>query len=269
MHDTATHRRTTTSMWSVLVALLARGFAKTRAFGATPGRTARTATLAAAIGLVVALPVSPAAAGPATPAGGADGGSQVDLVSTHAEARVRWDGRSISDIQFEVEEAEGSRVQADNRALAYAHCRNCRGVAIAFQIVTAGGNPIDLAATNAAVAVNDTCTACQTLAVAYQFVIATPEQVDLSWTTWRRLDAVEHKLNLLRRSTAPMTTIQAETDALAAEVVTILQDVLADHGDSAANRPPATAADGPSGPQVKGQAGRRGIAVHRDAQRHG
>lgn len=112
----------------------------------------------------------------------------------------------------------------------------CRSVALSFQIVTLAGQHVHLNAVNDGTAVNDHCTGCQTLAGAYQFVVSTPAPLHLSAATRGRLADVHRRLDALGRSQLPATELKQRTDALAAEVTSILKDAVA-----AANHPAARA----------------------------
>lgn len=148
-----------------------------------------------------------------------------ELVRTAAIAQVSSDNAADSRLGFDVIRMRGPRIDAENAARATAHCVNCQAVAISFQIVAIAAPTIDLTAANTAEAVNDTCTACQTLAVAYQFIVVTRTPVPLTRADLARLSEIERALNRLRQSTAGMTEIEAQTNAYAAEVLTIVQGI--------------------------------------------
>jgi hypothetical protein len=111
----------------------------------------------------------------------------------------------------------------------------CRSVALSFQIVTMAGENIRLNAVNTSSADNHHCADCQTLAGAYQFVVSTPRAFTLSPTAQRQLADIHRRLDALGHSTAPIATVKAQADALAAQVTAVLK---------------AAAATAPKGPGV-------------------
>ncbi|GAA0676544.1 hypothetical protein GCM10010193_32130 [Kitasatospora atroaurantiaca] len=137
----------------------------------------------------------------------------------------------------------------DNRATAVsAGCsplRPCRSVALSFQIVTMAGADVHLNATNLGHAVNDHCTGCQTLAGAYQFIVSTPQPFSLSTRAKGQLDAIHRQLDDLRASQEPTSVIHDRADALAAEVLAVLNREAA-----AAPRGPAVSPRSSSEPVV-------------------
>lgn len=111
----------------------------------------------------------------------------------------------------------------------------CRSIALSFQIVTMAGENIHLNAVNLSSADNHHCAGCQTLAGAYQFVVSTPRAFTLGPAALRQLADIHRRLDALGRSTAPIATVKAQADALAAQVNGILK---------------AAAATAPKGPGV-------------------
>ncbi|WP_354644629.1 hypothetical protein [Kitasatospora camelliae] len=117
-------------------------------------------------------------------------------------------------------------VHADNRATAVsAGClprKPCRSVALSFQVVTMAGSQVRLTATNLGRAINEQCPGCQTLAGAYQFVVSTPRPFSLSAPARAQLAGIHHRLDALRTSEEPIPVIREKADALAAEVMAVL-----------------------------------------------
>ena len=111
----------------------------------------------------------------------------------------------------------------------------CRSVALSFQIITMAGENIHLNAQNRSRSTNNHCTDCQTFAGAYQFVVSTANPFTLSPSAQRQLAGIHRKLDALGRSNASIASIQAQADALAAQVTSILK---------------AAAATAPKGPGV-------------------
>ncbi|WP_232248493.1 hypothetical protein [Streptacidiphilus rugosus] len=125
----------------------------------------------------------------------------------------------------------------------------CRSIALSFQIVTMAGTDIHLNALNLGRAVNHHCDACETLAGAYQFIVSTPRPFTLGAAAQRRLADIHRRLDALRGSTAPVSEIQHQADALAAEVTALLE---------------AAAATAPKGPGISALAAMEPkVTVHR------
>jgi hypothetical protein len=153
----------------------------------------------AVVGLVVGLLLGPAA-GPASADGWRNGAArQGGVLVTTAAAQNTGVGTARTDLAFVVRRAGLGVVRARNRAWAYAHCRNCRTVAVSFQVVLAGGSGVRVRVDNDAVAVNDRCRRCRTSALAYQFVVKT------RGTPW-----------LTRRGSAELARAEAELAGLLA-----------------------------------------------------
>jgi hypothetical protein len=118
------------------------------------------------------------------------------------------------------------KVTANNAAVAYTACDDCRAVSLSFQVVVADRGPKDITANNVAAALTEGCTGCESLAVAYQLVIATSDRAKLSARGQSRLQAVRHELRHLARSGKPLLEIHAEAQTLMASVTTILTEEL-------------------------------------------
>jgi len=178
------------------------------------GRRWGAAVAAAAIGLTALL----AGAGTADASAG---------YYNHASARTSgWD-RHAFDVAFQVRQTYSSEINAWNSADASSHdCYGCRGVAIAFQIVTDARTPKVVNASNSADSTILRCTDCTTVAVAYQFVVAKPTV--LSWRDEMKLYQIDWKLQSLRWSNDSAATIAGDSAALANQVAAILAN--AGHG---------------------------------------
>ncbi|WP_182446305.1 hypothetical protein [Streptacidiphilus sp. PB12-B1b] len=139
--------------------------------------------------------------------------------------------------------------QAQAQAWACSAASPCRSVALSFQIITMAGENIHLNAQNTSHAADHDCAGCQTLAGAWQFIVSTPEPFTLSAAAQRQLADVHRSLDALGRSTAPVTAVQQQADALAAQVESILK---------------AAAATAPKGPGVNALAAHAPVVtVHR------
>ncbi|MEK0099249.1 hypothetical protein WDA79_12270, partial [Streptomyces sp. A475] len=84
-----------------------------------------------------------------------------------------------------------------------------------------------LNASNTSKAINDHCAGCETFAGAYQFIVSTPYRFTLTSSTRNRLAAYEGRLAALERSREPIDVVKSRSDALAAEVVSLLQQAVA------------------------------------------
>ncbi|MFI9274460.1 hypothetical protein ACIGXM_27685 [Kitasatospora sp. NPDC052896] len=135
--------------------------------------------------------------------------------------------------------------QADAFAAGCSAAAPCRSVALSFQIVTMAGENVHLNAVNLSKAENEHCAGCQTLAGAYQFIISTPEPFRLSTADMRQLDGIHDQLNALSRSDESTTAVQNQADALAAQVLAVLNAAAANApsggGGTAAARTPRPA----------------------------
>jgi hypothetical protein len=130
----------------------------------------------------------------------------------------------------------------------------CRSVALSFQIVTMAGTQIHLNALNLSKAENVHCSGCETLAGAYQFIVSTPRPFTLSPIAERQLADIHRRLDALGKSTAPVSDIKSQVDALAAQVTAILK---------------AAAATAPTGPVVSPLAQMEPqVTVHRVFDEH-
>lgn len=150
-----------------------------------------------------------------------------------AKARVTTDGASRSDLAIGAREVKGKVVDERNTASAYAKCVDCRGVAIAFQLVVVQSRPKRVVPENLAVAVNDECTRCSTLAIAYQFVVGRGEPVELTTTGRRRLAEIYAGLNALEDDYRELTDdeIEVRADGYATEVREVLDSELVARDD--------------------------------------
>ncbi|GHF44139.1 hypothetical protein GCM10010218_26820 [Streptomyces mashuensis] len=169
------------------------------------------------------------AAGVATAVTGGPAQAAEAVAVTHDAVRTVADHRHHTDVRdsFTLRQfghVAGARL--DNRAVARsARCTAddaCRSVALSFQIVTLAGDHVRLTAVNDGQALNDHCTGCQTLAAAYQFVVSTHEERRLSSAARAELDGIHRRLDDLGRSRLPAAELKRRTDALAAEVTSVL-----------------------------------------------
>jgi hypothetical protein len=109
------------------------------------------------------------------------------------------DGKARTRLAFDVEQTHADTLVARNTALAYASCTDCRTVAVAFQVVLAGGSPTTVDVGNLSQALNEECTNCQTTALAYQFVVQGDGRIGLTWRGRWQLYEVDAALSRLLR----------------------------------------------------------------------
>jgi hypothetical protein len=194
------------------------------------GRKAvRIGLLATASLTAVATAATAQAASPASTAGTGHG---VGIASDSAHSLANPGNRVRFDDSFTVHQegtvfAAAAHNQAEADSVACTAARPCRSVALSFQIVTMAGENIHLNAVNSSNAANVHCDGCQTLAGAYQFIVSTPRPFTLSGTAKRQLADIHRTLDALGKSEAPIATVQAEADALAARVTSILRTAAA------------------------------------------
>jgi putative peptide zinc metalloprotease protein len=84
------------------------------------------------------------------------------------------DGSTVYDVAFALVWADESTVLNRNEAYAFANCRNCRTVAVGFQVVLVLGQADVVVPQNLSGALNYNCRACVTYALAQQLVISLP-----------------------------------------------------------------------------------------------
>ena len=175
----------------------------------------RRTRVAAVLGAALALSVVPAQAA------SAHDGRPREVV-TKALATVRWDGRTVTDADFDLRHRARRLAAATNVSVAYARCVDCRALAVSFQVVLVRRPAADLVLTNRALAVTDRCTRCEALSYAYQWVVVTGADRRLSpYGRWR-LGQLEWRLRALVRSRPPAGPLAAGVERLAAQVQQVL-----------------------------------------------
>jgi putative peptide zinc metalloprotease protein len=97
----------------------------------------------------------------------ADGDNQALAVNTE-------DGSVAYDVSFALVWADEDTAVNRNEAYAFASCRDCRTVAVAFQVVLLLGEVDVVVPENIAAAVNYACVECVTYALATQLVVSLP-----------------------------------------------------------------------------------------------
>ena len=96
--------------------------------------------------------------------------------------------------------------------------RDCRALAVSFQVVLVRRLPAELTLTNRALAVTDRCRRCEALSWAYQWVVVTGTDRRLSPSGQWRLRLLERRLRLLVRSRPPIATADSPAYELRIEM---------------------------------------------------
>ena len=103
------------------------------------------------------------------------------------------DGSTTYDVAFALVWADGTSVTNSNSAYAFASCRQCKTIAVAFQVVLMTGDAHVAIPQNISGAVNYSCVQCLTYALAQQLVLTVPGE--LSPTTRQRLDTLWQQID--------------------------------------------------------------------------
>ncbi|MFE9954986.1 hypothetical protein [Micromonospora sp. NPDC005299] len=178
-----------------------------------------------ALVLVPREPASPAGAHPRStwvfpfnpPEAPGPGDNQALAVNTR-------DGSTVYDVAFALVWADGDEGDVDNRNEAYAlaSCRDCRTVAVSFQVVLVVGPADVIVPENVSAAVNYSCRDCQTYAVASQLVFTLPK--GLSDDTKDRITALWREIERFGRHIRGLgpQEIQARLEGFKAQIVAIV-----------------------------------------------
>lgn len=175
--------------------------------------------------------------------GAAQAFAGVGVASDGAHALANPGHRDVFSASFDVHQygqvlAGSARNQAEAESIGCSDRSPCRSIALSFQIVTMAGEHVHLNALNLSNAENVHCDGCETLAGAYQFVVSTPVAFSLSPHVQLQLQHIRDELNALSTSHASIAQIQADADALAAQVTAVLRTAAA---AGAAGHGPVTA----------------------------
>jgi hypothetical protein len=127
---------------------------------------------------------------------------------------------------FDVRVTRTAVVVASNLAVANSRCDDCRTVAVAFQVVVAGGGPTDVYVTNDSAAVNEGCSGCHALALSYQFVVLSEATLRVSAEGRRQLARAEIDLRALLVLAPADDVIITEAAAVAERVERVLAEEL-------------------------------------------
>jgi putative peptide zinc metalloprotease protein len=97
-----------------------------------------------------------------------------------AMAVATRDHSTVYDVAFALVYADQNTVLNKNEAYAFASCKQCTAVAVAFQVVLVVGDAHVVAPQNISAAVNYNCIRCVTAALAIQLDVSIPSQPDAS-----------------------------------------------------------------------------------------
>jgi putative peptide zinc metalloprotease protein len=202
---------------------------------------------------VLALVLTPASSGAAVPgeegrapAPGGDGADAPTWVfpfdaprppgegDNQALAVNTEDGSVAYDVSFALVWADEDTALNRNEAYALASCRDCRTVAVAFQVVLLVGSVDVVVPQNLSAAVNYACVECVTYALATQLVVSLPGPLSEAGTgelaaIWEELRAFGEQIEGV-----PLAELR---DRLTEFEVRIL-DVVREHGTDEAGSPP-------------------------------
>lgn len=154
--------------------------------------------------------------------------------SDSAVAVNKHDGKSVFKLAFHVRRTMDSDVDAQNAAVAYASCEECRTVAVSIQVVLAQDEVDSANPENVAIAINDQCSECETLAAAYQFVFGTGEPMKFTPEGKRRLADIRRRLHeLQKRDDLTLDQLAEEIAKLAAETAEVVDTELVPRGKPA------------------------------------
>jgi putative peptide zinc metalloprotease protein len=189
----------------------------------------------------------------------ADGDNRAIVVNTE-------DGSTVYDLAFAfVWVTDGGPVEHRNEAFSYASCRDCKSVAVAFQVIMIVGQADVITPINTSVAANFDCESCTTHALAVQLIATLREapndellsELGRIWAGLEQLEQYAELLTLeqiytwLRHTEAQIMAALADAGALggassAADVAAEDQLGPAETGDEV---PPSRAGsdDGPDG----------------------
>ena len=171
-----------------------------------------------------------------------------DEGDNQAAAFNTTDGSMKYDVAFALVWAEGDEVLNVNEAHAYASCKNCVTVAVAFQVVLIMDDAQVVVPQNLAVAANYECYRCITAAIASQLVLSvqeTPgeEQLLALGKVWNRLTAFGQSI-----TTQSLSEISAQLASFQTEIAEILGGAPPVVPSTTTSSPTEAPADGTSDP---------------------
>ena len=175
-----------------------------------------------------------------------DGGNQALAVNTQ-------NGSVVYDIAFALVWVEDGTALNTNEAYAFASCRDCAAVAVAFQVVLIIGQANVVVPQNLAVAANYNCAQCLAVALANQLVLTL--NGPLSLATMDELAKVWAEIGTFEASigNVPLSQLQDQLNQYVARIQQIIeQDPSATHQASSTASPSTTTAPSPGGEATAG-----------------
>ncbi|HWG98453.1 MAG TPA: hypothetical protein VNV66_03810 [Pilimelia sp.] len=158
------------------------------------------------------------------------------------------DGATVYDVAFALVWAEDGEVANRNEAWALASCRDCRTVAVGFQVVLIVGQANVVVPENISAAVNYQCVRCVTYALAQQLVLTL--RGPLSEETTAKLNALWAEIQRFAANlrNVPVSQIQAQLERYQARMLALLRADLAlpTRGPTATPSPSGSASPGGS-----------------------
>jgi hypothetical protein len=131
----------------------------------------------------------------------------------------------------------GDSAQSTNLARADSRdCTGCRSQAAALQAVFLTGGPDVVQPANAAVATNSNCTGCHSYAFAYQYVVTSERAVSLSPAGRQALLDIQADANAVVAQQLGPADLEAQLDALFAELKKVVDNELSAGGHNARTR---------------------------------
>jgi putative peptide zinc metalloprotease protein len=165
-----------------------------------------------------------------------------------AMAIVTKDGGTAYDVAFALVWVDSDTVLNRNEAYAFASCRDCRAVAVSFQVVLVVGHADVVAPQNVSAAVAYDCIRCVTQALAVQLVVTVPDRLSGSamhqlMLLWRQIRAFGAHLRGLT-----FAQIRARIVAYERQILAIVRpDLTTTAPPTPTSTPPAVVSSTPNG----------------------
>jgi putative peptide zinc metalloprotease protein len=168
-----------------------------------------------------------------------------------AMAIATQNNSTVYDVAFALVYADHDTVLNKNEAYAFASCKNCVAVAVAFQVVLIVGDAHVVAPENISAAVGYNCIRCVTAALAIQLDVSIPSRPDATVT--QQLNALWAKIRAFGKNLKGLTFSQIHDQLISFEKQIL--DVVAPYAQTTAS-PTIGASSQPAGstsPVVPGQ----------------
>jgi putative peptide zinc metalloprotease protein len=173
---------------------------------------------------------------------------------TQSLAVATEDGSVVYDVAFALVWADGDATNV-NEAYAFASCRGCAAVAIAFQVVLVAGTADVVVPQNLSAAVTYNCVQCVTYALASQLVVTLDGPLDAA--TAAELDALWREIEEFARGIrdVPLAEVQARLEEYRGRVAEVLGVELPQDAPSVAPSAPGStsSAEPSSAPSEPGE----------------